>query len=379
MKARAETLVQGGVALSHDENGRILFIDGALPGEEVEVSVDKRTPDYTSCHVENILCASPDRVFPKCPFYGECGGCNLQMLSDGAQPEVKENLVRENLRRVAGIDAVPMDEMATGPMWGYRLRTRFHVDLAKKEVGYLGRKSNRLVPVDDCPILEKELNVLLKDKRQLLEQARKLMFLNKGKDGLFEVPVISGKDGLSFGEEVVHVDALSHCFAVSASVFFQGNRFVLPSMGQFVRDEAVGERVMDLYSGVGTFSAFVGKREKNILVEREPRCLSLARLNVPFGSPFSMDVAKWKGKEKVDTVIVDPPRGGLLGTVPSLIASWEPDRVIYMSCNTVTLARDAARFIALGYVPVRLKVFDLYPQTFEQEACLVFDRKEKEA
>lgn len=375
MRVRVERLSQGGEGLGHLEDGRVAFVRGALGGEVVEAVVDRESRDCLFCHASLVYEASGDRTEPVCPHYGLCGGCDLQILRDDRQAAIKEAIVRENLKRIAHIDNLPLESVAEGPAWGYRLRTRFHVDLREGKVGFLRERSNVLVPLDDCPILEEPLRALLRDKKRLLEEGRKAMFRNLGKGGLFPVRVLLGSDGISFGDEVVHVEAGGHRFASSASVFFQANRFLLPSMGSFVASHVVGSSVMDLYSGVGTFSVFLPPSLHPILVEKEKRCLALSRLNVPGGRPFSMDVAAWKGREDVSTVIVDPPRSGLSPSVVSLISSLKPERVISMSCNSVTLSRDSLAFMKEGYKPILGKVFDCYPQTSEQEACLIFERE----
>lgn len=376
MIVKTENLVQGGLALAKDPEGKILLVEGALGGETVEVQIDRNTANVSFAHVTNILSHNPGRVFPSCPFYQACGGCNLQHLEDRLQAGVKDALVKENLRRIAGLEDIPSDPVASGPAWGWRIRTRFHVDLAGKRVGFLASKSNTLIPLDDCPVLVDSLMALLKEKTRLLEEGRKAMFKGKGKHGLFEVPCFAGDDGISFDDKPVHIRVAETDFEVSGNVFFQSNREVLPAMASFIRRYGEGDRVLDLYSGVGTLSAFLGKRAQVTLVERNPACRALAARNVPWGKAFTGDAGRFKAHGSLDLVLVDPPRTGLDKGVVELIASWKPRRVLAMSCNSVTLARDVARFLQAGYEPKRLAVFDMYPQTWEQEACIVLDRKE---
>ena len=376
MIVQTENLVQGGLALAKDPEGKILLVDGALSGETVDVQVDRTTSTVGFAHVTNILSASPARVFPACPVYQSCGGCNLQHLASGLQAEMKDALVKENLRRIAGVEDVPSDPVASGPAWGWRIRSRFHVDLVHGKVGFLASKSNQLVALDDCPVLVGSLRNLIREKKQLLAEGRKAMFQGKGTRGLFEVSCFAGDDGISFDGKPVHISVAGIDFLVSGNVFFQSNREVLPAMASFIRRWGEGNRVIDLYSGVGTLSAFLGEREQVTLVEKNPSCRVLACRNVPWGKAFTGDAGRFKARGPIDLVLVDPPRTGLDKEVPSLIASWKPARVLYMSCNSVTLARDVARFLQVGYAPKRLAVFDMYPQTWEQEACIVLDRKE---
>ncbi|WP_320128124.1 TRAM domain-containing protein [uncultured Sphaerochaeta sp.] len=382
MPVRIEKLVQGGNGFARLENGTNLFIQGALAGELVEYAVDQTKNGYINGHVNQVLEASEDRVVPPCPYYGICGGCDLQHLSSEKQAETKRTLVLENLGRIGAIDPTSLlvEEVSQGPFWAYRSRVRFHVELSSRSVGFLAKKTNTLIPLEHCPILVDSLNKVLAEKHQLVEAARKEMFSNNsGKTPYIEVNAFAGDTQLSFGEEPVLVTVDGHRYWVSAKVFFQGNRFLLSAMGQFVSQHCLGESVMDLYSGVGTFSSFLQEEGRHIVaVERDSRCLALAKKNVPSAEFFTDSVEAWgKGKKRfVDTVVVDPPRTGLDATVPDLISRWEPKRIIYVSCNSVTLARDLQKFLAQGYTPRVLKVFDLYPQTFHQEVAVVLDRKE---
>lgn len=367
-------LVQGGRALAALDDGKTLLVDGALPGEEVEVALDKRTSHLAMAHVVNIRRASPLRRIPPCPYFDRCGGCGAQYLKDEAQPQAKAAMVRDNLRRLAKVDGVPEDPVACGPSWGWRIRVRFHVDLGRKTVGFFSERSHEVVPLDGCPVLDPRLGALLADKRRLLEEGRKAMFAGRGRDGVFEVPCFCGDEALSFDDTPVRRSSGDVVLWASARVFFQSNPYVLAAMGAFVRTWAKGT-LLDLYSGVGTLSAFAGPSHPVTLVERQPECRNLARRNVPWGKAFSGDAGKWKEAGRPDTVLVDPPRVGLDAQVPALIASWRPSRILYLSCNSVTLARDVERICRFGYRPVRLAVFDMYPQTWEQEAGLVLEKE----
>lgn len=168
-------------------------------------------------------------------------------------------------------------------------------------------------------------------------------------------------------------------FFVTSEVFFQSNRYLTAALGEYVADKAIGTSVMDLYSGVGTFSAFLAQPGRRIVaVERQKQCLQLAKKHLGDCEFYTDAVEVWAKRQypSVDTVVVDPPRTGLDQGVPSLIASWKPQRIVYVSCNSVTLARDLQRFASEGYTVTTVRVFDLYPQTFHHEVVVVLDRRE---
>ncbi len=382
MLVTIEKLVQGGSGLARLDSHKSLFVEGALPGEEVEVIITEEKAGYAKAQVKTLLHASLDRVDPPCPYWGVCGGCDLQHLSDEKQPEAKQAMVLENLERIGNLSpsSYVVEETAFAKSWAYRSRVRFHVDMATREIGFLAKRSNTLVPIQTCPILVDDLNVELARKETILASARKQMFSSKARTKRYiEVNAFAGDKKVSFGDEVVLTTVDAHPFLVTANVFFQSNLLLLPDLARYVSAHTQGSLVMDLYSGVGTFSSFLAKPNRSLIaVESQKECLALAKRNVPGLSVFSDRVEMWakKQKQQVDTVVVDPPRTGLDEGLPALIASWNAKRVIYVSCDSVTLGRDLQRFTVQGYTVRRVKVFDLYPQTFHQEVVAILDREE---
>lgn len=409
---RVLKLVQGGDGFAVAPDGRAMFIAGALPGELVSCVLSQEKKNFLRAEILEILEPSPDHVVPACPYYGRCGGCNLMHLASASQASAKRSIVFENLRRIGGLEH---DDSLFGesdsendskyPYWGYRSRVRFHVDTETGMVGFLGSGGTELVDIRQCPVLVPSLDALLGAGRdELVRRAHAPMSSekhgksgNSGKHGKLgmgredrrsrssgivspryaEIPVFAGDSELSFDSDIVQATVAGKVFSVDSSVFFQSNRFMLPGLVSFVMEQVAGSRVMDLYSGVGTFSAFLERMNLEVVaVERDPRCLELARCNLVRTDFFTDAVERWGvGRHpSVDTVVVDPPRVGLDAEVPRMIASWRPGRIVYVSCDSVTLARDLRKFIQQGYSPIRVKVFDFYPQTFHQETVLVLDR-----
>ena len=382
MQVTIEKLVQGGSGFARLDSNKNIFVEGALPGEVVEVVVDEEKKGYLKAQVKTILQASDDRAIPPCRYWGICGGCDLQHLSSEKQPEAKQKMVLENLERIGAIAASSfvLEETAFAKSWAYRSRVRFHVDIATREIGFLAKKSNDLVPITYCPVLVDALNEELAKKDRILSAARKVMFSSNTRTKRYlEVNAFAGDKKVSFGDEVVTTTVDGHLFFVTANVFFQSNLLLLPALVRYVSGHVEGELVMDLYSGVGTFSSFLATKDRSLVaVELQKECLSLAKRNVPGLVVYSDKVELWakKQKQSVDTVVVDPPRTGLEEGLPALIASWKAKRVIYVSCDSVTLGRDLQRFTVQGYTVRKVKVFDLYPQTFHQEVVVILDREE---
>ncbi|MBZ4673977.1 MAG: (Uracil-5)-methyltransferase, partial [Spirochaeta sp.] len=332
MAYQIEKLIQGGAGLAASEEGKRILVMDVLPGEVVELGDFQEKSGYIRSTLQTILQASEERTTPPCPYWGVCGGCDFQYAKDEAQGILKEGIVLDNIKRLGGIDPASFrtERLETGPAWGYRNRVRFHVDIAARKVGFLGRKSKSLVPIDHCPILCEKLNALLENPDRLFKAARTLMFSNKGgRSGFIEVPAFCGDDDVSLLDEVVKTTVGGHTFFVAASVFFQSNQYLLPALTSYVASHAVGDTVMDLYSGVGTFSAFLQQQGRRVIaVERQRQCLSLAKRHTPDCEFYSEPVERWAKERKgsVDTVVVDPPRVGLDASLPSLIASWKSRR-----------------------------------------------------
>ncbi len=379
-----EKLVSKGEGLARFD-GKTFFVRDALPGETVVAEVTEQKSDFARAETVRVAVSSENRVKPACPYYGECGGCDLQHASSESQTSYKEEIVKENFRRIGAVDiddpelGITLLPPASDQSWGYRSRVRFHVDLETGRCGFLGRKSSDLVDIHHCPILCDSLNRLLDEKRPLLLKAAQMRRASEGWQSRYryvQVPAFAGDDKVSLSSTEVSVDVAEKTIWADSNVFFQSNRFLISQMVDFVKSYAVGSTVIDLFAGVGTFSAFVESPEVNVIaVERDSRCLALAQKNLTNTEFFTQKAEYWskkRGKDPVDTVIVDPPRTGLDKQLVETISSWNPQVIIYMSCDSVTQARDIKRFGEHGYRVKVLQVFDLYPQTshIESGVCM---------
>ena len=378
MALKIEKMISGCRGLGH-EDGKTVIVDGALVGEEVEYTALSERKGVVEGEVKRVLSPSPLRIEPICPLYGKCGGCSFQIVGERDSALLKEEVVKDNMLRVGGLKELPpFLPPSYSESKGYRIRCRVHVDLKTKRQGFLARSSNTLVEVGSCPLLENKLNALLSEKGgAIFKRARSLMFENRvnRNTGFVEVPMFSGDREVSMDESRVDVTVGGIKYSVTSSVFFQSNPTILEEMLKFVKEYTVGDSIMDLYSGVGTFSAlFNGEGKSVYAVEREKKCLALSRINAPSAISFTDDCALWakKSGRHVDTVIVDPPRLGLDRSVPPMIEAWKPERIIYVSCNPVTLSRDLSLFAE--YRPILAKVFDGYYGSEHVETVVLMSR-----
>ena len=425
---RIEKMVQGGEGMARLEDGRVCFVAGALPGEICKVRLTFQKKDFTKGRVVEVIEPSPDRVKPLCPLYGKCGGCSLQHLASEKQAEYLEKVERENFRRLAHAELPEDFVIHTGNAWGYRNRARvvFRGNVggdayANREgsancarFGFRGEESNNIIPFENCPVLTDALNEFLRGPAATLikSNSRELdvnIFDNGKGEVSFYYPGMRKSDFDAHAVSVVEIGGRK--IEADASVFFQSNLGLLPELVNAVRkavDEglasgkATNDWLIDLFSGVGFFACILQDKFKKITtVEREEGCLKHAKVNLSVPAAVPEDSAASRGSENraasrapeienvsapaedwllenvVDvpaTLIVDPPRTGLPKEALFAIVRSSVNRLIYVSCDPVTLARDHAKFAEAGFALSHAEGFAFYPQTPHLEMMFVLDR-----
>jgi len=395
---RVEKMVQGGDGMARLPDGRVCFVQGALPGELCKVLLTVSKKDFSRGRAIQILEESPDRVRPACPLFGRCGGCSLQHLDEKKQVEYMERVERENFKRLAHAELPADFKIHFGKPWGYRNRARVVFcggrDGAKGTFGFRGQESNDVVPFKNCPVLTSALNDFLQgDGRKLCEENRDARELNIFDNGAGEVSYYyRGMPSSDFQKNGVSVvDICGKKIESDASVFFQSNLNLLPELVESVRKavdegiangEASDKWLIDLFSGVGFFAALLQDKFKKVTtVEREDGCLKHAKVNLSGAAAECENVSApaedWLMENVVDvpaTLIVDPPRTGLPKEALDAIIASSVNRLIYVSCDPVTLARDYAKFATAGFVLKHAEGFAFYPQTPHMEMMFVLSR-----
>lgn len=365
MIVRIRELVQKGQGLGRGEDNKVVFVSGALPGELVDVSVTSSKKDYLMGCAREILEPSEERVAAPCPYYGICGGCNLMHLAPEAQRRYKKKIFLDTLHKFKILDpdsVFQIQDTVSGDDLGYRTRVRF--DVKGNAAGFCRAQSKEFVQICHCPAIDPRIDALLQNGNALV------MASDKG-----QCPVCISDQGPLLGKAKGTVSVLGRILPVTNGVFFQSNLGLLPSMIEYVVSQVKGENVMDLYSGIGTFSAFLEDEHKVVAVERDPGCLALAHSHLKKTAFFTRSVEDFKFSGGTDTVVVDPPRVGLDRKVPKQLAKLDPSRIVYVSCDSVTFARDAAAFKNEGYELVSSRIFDFYPQTSHMESVNVLERR----
>lgn len=392
-----EDMVFGGDALGHLPDGRAVFVPFGLPGEKVILSIIEEKKSFARGRIEKILVPSPLRIQPRCRHYGICGGCNYQHLTYRDQLEIKRGIVRNQLQRMAGLMDFPVAPVVPSPSeWNYRNTVQFRVSY-DGNVGYQAAGTNDLVEISECHLPADELNSLW--PKLLLEPGSGIhrMILRQGGEGDlllalesnqetppeflvdFPISVVFKNPESQFvlsGEDLTLMQVKGRDFRVSVDSFFQVNLPQAEAMVDHVMSLAgnlKGKTVLDAYSGVGLFSAFLAATAKQLIAIEvsESSCNDFA-VNLDEFDNVELYIDQVENvlpnlKIPLDLVVVDPPRAGLDPRVVSALIAAKPQKIIYVSCDPATLARDTKRFVEGGYTLKSVTPFDQFPQTYHIE------------
>jgi 23S rRNA (uracil1939-C5)-methyltransferase len=398
-----ERLVAGGDALARQADGRIVFVPGALPGEVVDVRILGMKRDFGRGELVDVVEPSAHRVAAPCPARAlGCGGCDWQHLAPHAQLDAKVEIVREAMRRTARLPDAVVAPGATVDPWAYRTSMRFSVD-ADGRPSLRRARTNDDIALDGCPIAHPALAALLPTLRLpgADEVSLRVSAATGERTAWWEpehvvaagLPAdVAAGAGATLVERIAGVD-----LRVSAPSFFQSGPAAAELLVQAVRSAGGDElrdarRLVDAYGGVGLFAATVAPNAAHVvLVEGSPSACADARINLAgrsasiiespvelAGELAGLPAADLRpgdaGPSCADVVIADPSRQGLGADAVGVVARWGAPVLVLVSCDPVSLARDAALLAQAGYRHTVTTVLDLFPQTHHVEAVTRFER-----
>jgi 23S rRNA (uracil1939-C5)-methyltransferase len=385
------TPAYGGYSVARDE--KVILIKGAIPGEVVDVEIEERKKDYSVGSVINVIEPSGDRVEPPCPVFGRCGGCQLQFVRYERQLSMKDEVLRDTLRRLGGIE-VPSEPPLCGGQWRYRRRAQYKVS-RDREVGFFRASSREVITFDECPLMHDGINAIFRAIRETCE-VRNLsdihislgdtpVALLKGRDydtSLFESFVEVGLSGIAYNDSIAYGGAFTGFdlnglrYTVSPWTFFQAHWELNREVTGFLIDQLVpleGRSVLDLYAGAGNFSLpAAGQAKEIVAVEENPYAAEDARRNFELNGVKNCRIVrtsteKYRINKKFDVIILDPPRPGLTSEVAKKILENPSDEIVYISCNPATLARDLKK-LKDKYEIRSVRMIDFFPNTFHIES-----------
>jgi len=404
-----EKLVYGGEGLGRVE-GRVVLVPLVLPGERVSAEPLREDPRLVRARLCEVLEPSPERISPGCGYFSRCGGCHYQHAPYEQQVKFKVAILTENLRRIGKLVEVPEPETLTAAPWAYRNRVQFKTFKrgGRFEMGYFRSGSQQLLPVDMCPISSPGINAVipvlknLGNRRDFPECPLELEILDAGGPlmlsvegtALFPGTLVSalrehipalesiGAAGRVHGPGYVFYDAAGFRFRVSHGVFFQVNRFLVEQLATAALDGLSGGVALDLYAGAGYFALPMARRfEKVMAVESHGAAVRDLKFNLSAAGVENVEAVRGNTEDflarsdlpKVDAVLADPPRAGLGRATVERLAALGAARIVYVSCDPATLARDLSGLTRGGYHLRRLLLVDLFPQTYHIEAVALLD------
>lgn len=433
--ARIESLDHDGRGVTHHD-GKVIFVDGALTGEIVDFSPYRRKPSYEFAQISRIVKPSSQRVAPGCSYFGVCGGCSMQHLDAAAQVAVKQRVLEDALWHLARVKPEVHFPPLAGPAWGYRRRARLTVRLVPKKggvlVGFHERKSSFVADMMSCQVLPPHVSGLLMPLRGLIGSLSK-------PDRLPQIEVAVGDDAtvlvLRHLEPLTRDDVASLAnFACAHGIewwlqpagpdsarpmvaeqraelyydlaefnvrmYFRPTDFtqvnhdinrVLVRRALRLLAPQAGERVADLFCGLGNFTLPIARSGAEVfgvegsktLVDRaaeNARRNGLeAQCSYAVADLFKVDEAALMAWGRVDKMLIDPPREGAVAVCKALPPAEDasaPSRVVYVSCNPATLARDVAVLVhEKGYVLKGAGIANMFPHTSHVESIALIERR----
>jgi len=377
-------------------DGQVVFVRHALPGERVRIRITERSKRFLRADAIEIIDAAPGRVEPPCQYAGECGGCDFQHAAPATQRNLLTSVVREQLRRLAGIEWDGEVQAVAPDALGWRTRVTWAVDRHGR-AGLRRHRSHDVVPVDRCLIAHPDLPEMLDqdwDDRSVesivSSTGERLAVTDASIADEMEARVdgVVARDGTPRGGSPhLHEQVHHRTFRVTGSGFWQVHPAAATTLVDAVLEAAAvrpGDHIVDLYAGVGLFTAFLaeatGPAGRVVWVESDRGASVDARENLA-GLPVELvprrtEQALRRGEvgEHADVVVLDPPRTGAKEAVAD-IAALDARTVVYVACDPAALARDLKTFAAHGYRLDTLRAFALFPMTHHVEcvARLVVD------
>ena len=408
-----------GVARVH---GKVVFVSYTAAGDKAWVEIVEEKKNYSTGRLIELIEPSPRRVNPPCPYFGSCGGCQWQHIDYAAQPDLKKEILRDLLKRLGGLEEIPSIEACPSPK-PYDYRIRIQLKVTANSMGYFREGSHQIVDIDHCPISHPLANRVIRRlrKESAVAQITKeieisvspeegggtILFHPRSHNRQIEPfvkrllqsePILRGIAVAGKEKSILFGDPLEFTIPsyqdgnlklrISPESFFQvnpeQNQRLIQAVLQFseVNKE---DWVLDLYAGVGNFTLPLAMRTKEILgIEENKVAVDDARFNAErngmqncyFIQRRAEDVLSHWGRETPSLVVLDPPRAGCK-TILDQVVRLKPRKIIYVSCEPTTFARDLRLFSERGYLVEKLSLIDMFPQTYHMEVVGLLKPNEK--
>lgn len=379
------------------EEGKIIFIEKSIPGDIVTIKNKIEYKNYSKATIDQIITKSKDRIIPKCPYYNECGGCQIMAMNYEKQLQYKKEKVQNIFKKYSNLDINP--NIVPSYQFGYRNKITLQVQ--NGIIGLFKESSNTIIEISECFLVSDKINNLIKiikknintkylNKIMIREATSGLMVVFYGQVSKNEI-VDNLKNYVSsiyinskciYGSSCLFDKLDKYNFRISPESFYQVNKLQTINLYNQVKTYLnKANNIMDLYCGTGTIGIYVSDKCKKILgieinksaiidANKNKEINNIANINFRCGSVGKLISIK----DKYDAIIVDPPRSGLDKKTRRILLNILPSKIIYVSCDPMTLSRDIQE-LSSNYELEDITLFDMFPNTYHVESVLLLSLK----
>ena len=391
-----------GVAIYDDF---VIFVKDALIGEEVSVKIVDVKKNYAVATIKKMIIPSENRRVPVCPFYKECGGCNLMHIDYEEQLRFKKTKIESIFKKISHMD-ISVKEVCSYNNLYYRNKAVFKVE--EDKIGFYKPKTNSLIDINECMICNKCINDTLVKIREFIKnnkyhEIKEVMirvardevmvsidylneeYIEKIKDALSDVTSLYIDNKLVYGIESINQKINDLVFDISPKSFFQVNVETASKLYEYALKDVIDKNIcVDLYCGTGTITMLLAKKSRRVIgIESVESAIEDAKNNLLLNDIDNVEFKLGKVEElidelkdiNIDTLVLDPPRSGSDKKSLRYLLKIKPKEIIYISCNPVTLARDYNVLKNL-YEIKEITAFDMFPNTNHVETVMVLEKKD---
>jgi len=432
LELKIEKLNLGGQGIGY-RGGKVCFVDYCIPNEKIRAEVIVEKKDYLVARCIEILEPSPYRIEPKCPIFKICGGCHLQHIDYKYQLQLKKEILLDSFRRIGKFEYDNIEVISDHP-WHYRNRAQLPIQKNRElKIGYFKRGTHEVVNHKICYINQPAINKVVNVIRDYIKKSKILIydeFQHKGnlrhlivrcgthtgqifitfvtksdlipeilyKGLIEEIPEIVGitqninpqRTNRILGRKNIHLSGRDYyeeiidkkIFRIGPASFFQVNSPVFEKIIEKIKEEGEGHRVLDLYAGIGIIGICLSSQfKKVIVVEENSNAVNDGIENARLSGIKNIDFVVGRAEDNLnlikgcDMIILDPPRKGVKKEIIEEIVRMKIGKIIYLSCNPASLARDMSLFIKGNYKIEKVFLFDMFAQTYHIEAMVLINLK----